>query len=110
MFKFWKKKQDNNSDQGASNDLTWNAQAEQALEQAVAQAPVPGMLKNRLRNELSNAAEAAARQAGHSEVTAEDLMNGLMAKLPPNMKGQIEDAMKKGPEGLKDLEKKFKKK
>ena len=104
MFKFWPKKKD----AAGSDKLTWSAQAEQGLVQALAQAPVPAMLKGRVRSELRNAAEEHARNAGHSEVTPEDLMEGMLSKLPANMRTQVEEAMKKGPEGLKDLEKNLK--
>lgn len=70
--------------------LTWSSQATQALDMALKQAPVPKLLKGKLRKELISAAEAHATQAGHSEVTAEDLVNGLMAKIPENMRGQVE--------------------
>lgn len=119
MLNFWKKKKNTNEDgangdeatpQAGSGTLTWNAQASQALDQAVAQSPVPGMLKGRLKKELSKAAEAETTKAGRTEVTAEDLMTGLMSKLPAHMRSQIEEAAKQGPEGLKNLEKKLKRK
>ncbi len=112
MFKFWKKDKDQpqgdttspSSSSGASEG-GWDPQATQALNQAVSQAPVPALLKNRLKNELKKAAEAEAKKAGHKKVTPEDLMNGLMSKLPDSMKGKIEAAMKEGPEGMKKLQK-----
>lgn len=102
MFKWRRKKNDAATPESAA--LTWSTQAKQGLEQALAQAPVPAMMKGRVRNELKNAAEAHARTVGHSEVTPEDLMEGMLSKLPANMRTKVEDAMKKGPEGLKDLE------
>src|SRR5687767_11217795 len=105
MFKWGRKKQD---DAAGSAQLTWSAQAEQGLVQALAQAPVPAMMKGRVRSELRNAAEAHALSAGRTEVTPEDLMEGMLSKLPANMRTQVEEAMKKGPEGLKDLEKNLK--
>lgn len=114
MLNFWKKKKseqgDENTPQEADNtpqtsgELSWDAQATQALEQSVAQAPVPGMMKNKVKKELSKAAEEAARKAGHTTVTAEDLMNGMLSKMPANMRQKIEKAAESGPEGLKNLE------
>ena len=91
------------NDEAAS--LTWDQAAEAALEQAISQAPVPGMLRGRVKSELKKAAEEHARQQGHTNVTAEDLMNGMLAKLPANMKAKVEEAMKQGPRGLEDLKK-----
>lgn len=119
MFKLWKKdeskKEDNTPKKGEvvkkdSSSLTWSDQATKALEQAVSQSPVPKMVKGQVKKQLAAAAQEAARNAGHTEVSAEDLMNGLMAKLPDNMRNQIEDAAKQGPEGLKNLEKRLKNK
>ena len=86
-----------------SLSLTWDPQASSALQQALAQAPVPAMMKGLLKKEMAKSAEEHARKMGHTSVTAEDLMNGLMAKLPDNMKSKVEDAMKKGPDELKKL-------
>lgn len=85
-------------------EFTWDTQATQALDQAVSQAPVPGLLKNRMKNELKKAAETHAAAANRTNVTPEDLMNGLLSKLPSSMKERVEKAMQKGPQGLKDLE------
>jgi len=106
MFNFWPK-----SDKAKSVDgsITWDAQAQQALDQATAQAPVPPMMKAMVKKQLKEAAEAHTQKAGRTTVTAEDLMQGLMAKLPDNMKSKVQEAMKKGPAGLKDLEKELKK-
>lgn len=84
--------------------VAWSESASQALEQAVAGAPVPGPLKGTMAKELTKAAERHAIEAGHSEVTPEDLMNGLLAKLPDKMKNKVEDAIQQGPQGLKNLE------
>jgi hypothetical protein len=84
--------------------LAWDPAAEAALEQATHQAPIPAMLRGRVKSELKKAAEEQARKNGHASVTAEDLMNGMLAKLPPSMKAKVEEAMKKGPQGLEDLQ------
>lgn len=108
MFKLWKKnKSEKNGDAGP---LTWDTPAKQALEQAISQAPVPKMMKGVVRKQLSDAAEAQTRKAGRTSVTAQDLMNGLMEKLPANMRKQVEQAAKQGPQGLKNLEKRLKRK
>jgi len=57
---------------------------------------------------LTKAAEEQARQLGHAEVTAEDLMSGMLAKMPAHMKTKVEQAMKQGPEGLANLQKDLK--
>lgn len=104
MYKFWKRNEDSNSEKPA---LSWDPAAQAAIEQALAQAPVPGLLKGKLKNELRASAEAAARAAGRNRVTPEDVMNGMLSKLPENMRQQVEDALKEGPEGLKKLQKKL---
>lgn len=106
MLNFWKK-----SDKAVSADgaITWEAEAKQALDMAVAQAPVPPLMKGMVKKQLQEAAETYTQQAGRNKVTANDLMAGLMAKLPDNMKSKVEAAMKKGPAGLKDLEADLKK-
>lgn len=110
MFKFWKKKQAAGQDASTSSGkLTWDAQAEAALNQSVAQAPVPKMMKAVVKSQLKKAAEQAARKAGRVTVTAQDLMEGMLSRMPANMRGKVEEAMKKGPSGLKDLEKELKK-
>src|SRR3989344_8675878 len=83
--------------------LPWDAAATDALEQALSQAPVPAPLKGRVKKELQRAAEEQARQHGHATVTAEDLMQGMLAKMPAAMRAKVEDAMKQGPEGLENL-------
>lgn len=110
MFNFWKKsKEDNNKEVSETGELTWTDEASKALDQAAAQAPVPAMMKNKIKTELRKAAEEATRKEGRNQVSPEDLMQGLMAKLPQNMRNKVENAMQKGPEGLKDLEKELKK-
>lgn len=88
--------------------MQWDAQATQALNQSVAQTPVPSMMKNQVKHQLKQAAEEYARNNGKTTVSPEDLMNGLMSKLPENMRKKVEEAAKKGPAGLKDLEKEMK--
>ena len=102
MFSFWQKKSPNQSEDGES--LTWDDSATKALAQAVGQAPVPGIMKQRVKRELEQAAEEYARKNGKTTVTAEDLMQGIMAKLPEGMRSKVEDAAKQGPEGLKKLQ------
>jgi hypothetical protein len=65
-------------------------------------------MKGMIKSQLKSAAEEYTRQAGRTTVTAEDLMQGMMAKMPANMKSKVEDALKKGPQGLKDLENELK--
>ena len=104
MFNFKKKekKDDTNNDLTA---LTWDATATQALEQAMSQAPVPKMLKGKVKKELKKAAENVAQSNNRTTVTAEDLMQGMLVKMPANMRSKVEDAIQQGPEGLKNLEK-----
>jgi len=123
ILNFWKKQHKANGtprqvagtpdssgvDHGSNNKISWDAQAESALNQAVAQAPVPAMMKSMVKSQLKSAAEEAAKNAGRTNVTPEDLMAGLMSKLPANMKSKVENAIKKGPAGLADLQKEFKK-
>jgi len=92
----------------SEDNIPWDAAATQALDQAVQQAPVPAMLRGKVKTELAKAAEAQAQAAGHSTVTAEDLMQGLLAKMPADMKAKVETAMSQGPDGLKNLEKELK--
>ncbi len=110
ILNFWKKenKASGENKPTTSGSVVWDAQAEGALNQAVSQAPVPAMMRGMIKNQLKAAAEEAAQKAGRTNVTPEDLMAGLMSKLPANMKGKVEEAMKKGPEGLADLQKQLK--
>lgn len=87
--------------------MSWDEQAQLAVNQAVQQAPLPAMLKGRVRTELTNAAEETARAAGRNNVTAQDVLQGMLAKMPPAMRQQVEEAMKGGPEGLAKLQKKL---
>lgn len=112
MLNFWRKKSSSEeSDQPASTpaegEMTWDESARSGLQQALAQAPVPAMLKGKVKKELKAAAENHARQAGRTTVTAEDLMNGLLSKLPANMRSQVEEAMQGGPDKLQELQKKL---
>lgn len=100
MFSLFNKKQPKQE-----GNMQWEESARQALNQAVAQAPVPSIMKQQAKRQLEQAAEEYARNAGKTTVTAEDLMQGLMARLPDSMRKKVEEAAKKGPEGLKDLEK-----
>lgn len=88
--------------------MTWDPQAIQALDQALAQAPVPKMMKSMVKSQLKKAAEETARKAGRSNVTPQDLMEGMLSKMPAAQRAKVEDAMKKGPEGLKNLERDLK--
>src|SRR3990167_8093975 len=98
----WSKKQST-----ISSPLPWESTATQALEQAVNQAPVPGLLKGKIKKELQKAAESFAISANHSTVTAEDLIQGLLTNMPAPMRDKIQQAIKQGPEGIKDLAKDF---
>ncbi len=109
MFKLWKKQPATEpAASSSSSTIPWSPEAKQALEQAVSQAPVPAMMRGMVKKELEKAGEEHAQKSGHATVTPEDLMQGLMAKLPADMKAKVEDAMKKGPEGLQDLQKDLK--
>jgi len=105
MNAFWNKKKDSSSNDEAK--LTWTAQARAGLEQTLSQAPVPKALRGKVKKELMKAAEEVTRAAGQTEVTAEHLMQGMLAKMPSHMRDQIEQAMQQGPEALKNLEKKL---
>jgi len=109
MNAFWNKKKE--SEQGqepSSGELTWHPQATQAIEMALSQAPVPGMLKGQIKKQLTKSAESATRNAGRSEVTAEDVMNGMLAAMPDNVRGQVEQAIEsKDPSKLQDLQRKL---
>ncbi len=107
MFSLFKK-QNKSESENASQEIQWEKSAQQALEQAVAQAPVPGMMKQQVKRQLQQAAEEYAQNAGKTTVSPEDLMHGLLSKLPENMRKKVEDAAKNGPAGLKDLESELK--
>lgn len=105
MTFFGKKKQGEETSELVG--LTWNEQASQALKQAMSQAPVPALLKKKVVGELKKAAEEAARAAGRDEVTVEDMMNGLLSKMPAGMRQKVEQAAKQGPRGLARLKRDF---
>jgi hypothetical protein len=88
-------------------DLPWNKQAEDALEQASSQVPGPKFVANQLKKRLRSKAEEVARTAGHEEVKPEDLMEGLLAMLPENMRETVEQRMAEGPEGIEKLKNEF---
>ncbi len=115
MFSFWQKKRSNKSNkseeqkqQGNSGALAWDAAATKALAQAVGQAPVPGIMKQRIQRELAQAAEEHVRNAGKTTVSAEDLMQGMMSRLPEEMRKKVEEAAKQGPQGLENLKNELK--
>lgn len=108
ILNFWKKQQSSSLPEQADG-IHWDPPAQTALDQAVSQAPVPAMMKSMVKSQLKKAAEEYTERSGRTLVTAEDLMHGMMAKLPAHMKSKVEDALKKGPDGLKDLESELKK-
>lgn len=83
--------------------MPWDDTATQALEHAVQQAPIPALLRSTVKNELTQAAEAHAREHGRTTVTAEDLMQGLLAKMPAAMRAKAEQAIQQGPGALGKL-------
>lgn len=103
MFSLFKK-QSKNELSSETTEILWDPGATQALNQAVAGVPVPGIIKKQMKRQLEEAAEEYARNAGKKTVSAEDLMSSLMSKLPEHMRKRVEEAAKKGPAGLKDLE------
>jgi len=108
MLSLFGKKKDSSGNPIAS--LTWSDDAKQALEQAVAGAKVPKLLKGRMRKELEKAAESHTRSKGKTEVSAHDLMEGLLAKMPAEMRNRVMQAAQRGPQGLEELQKKLQKK
>lgn len=108
MFKFLNKKKENNNEVVKQASIEWDSQATKALEQSLSQAPVPGPLKGTVKKKLMQAAEEHARKAGHSQVSAQDLMEGMLAQMPANMRAKVEKAAKQGPNGLKNLESELK--
>jgi hypothetical protein len=103
MISVWSIKQKRGAQAPAS--LIWDQQANQSIDAALAQSPVPALLKGRIKKELRAAAEIHAREAGRSQVTAEDVIAGMLAKIPAAMREKVTAAMQTGPEALKDLEK-----
>jgi hypothetical protein len=95
---FIKRKDKNNS------DLAWDDQAKEILNKALGEAPVPAMLKGTVEKQLRRAAETAARNSGRTSVTAQDVMDGFLAKLPADVRAKVEGAMSEGPEALKRLQ------
>jgi len=118
MNAFWNKKKEEGMEKEttqenspASAELTWHSQATTAIEQSLAQAPVPKLMKIQIKKQLMKAAEATTRAAGRSEVTADDVMQGLLASMPDNVRSQVEEAVQtKDPQKLKDLENKLRRK
>lgn len=106
MFNIFKKPGKNQSEQ----PMSWDTQATQALAQALNQAPIPKMLKGTVKKQLQKAAEETARKANRTTVTAQDLMEGMLSKMPANMRAKVENAAKQGPKGLKNLQKELGKK
>jgi len=105
MTAFWNKPK---KESGEEPGLTWDPAATQGVEQALTQAPVPKALRGRLKKELRKAAEEAAREDGATHVKPEHLMSGMLAKMPENMRSQIEEAMRTGNTAqLENLKKKF---
>lgn len=102
MRKFWQKNKETTSSNTSA--VTWEEEAKQSIDKAIVQAPVPAVLKGRIRQELMKAAEAEALRAGRNKVTPEDVMAGLLAKMPATMRDRVTQAMQQGPEGLKNLE------
>ncbi len=84
--------------------LAWDEAAKKSIEQAMANAPVPRLLRGRVMQGLIQAAEEKATEAGRDTVTAEDVVAGLLAKMPPALRDKVSQAIQKGPEGLKNLE------
>lgn len=95
MFSLFKKKQPNKLESENSTPIQWEKSARDALNQAVAQAPVPAIMKQQAKRQLEKAAEEYALSQGKITVSAEDLMHGLMARLPEGMRKKVEDAAKK---------------
>ena len=102
MSWFSKKKED-----APSGGLTWDPAASEAIQKALKQAPIPSMLQGRIKKELSKAAEEAARHANSDRVLAEHVMQGMLAKMPANIRDQVQSAMQGGPEELDKLQKKL---
>jgi hypothetical protein len=94
MFKNWFQK--DKSAPSPSGKVAWTAEATQALDEAVAQAPVPQLLKNRLKKELKKTAEDHAQKNNRTTVTPQDLLEGLMTRLPAHMQQKVKDMMEKG--------------
>jgi Ser-tRNA(Ala) deacylase AlaX len=105
MLKFWRKS--NPSSDTSSEKLTWDDSARQAIQQSLQQAPIPAMLRGKVKKELEAAAEEAARADHKTSVTAQHVMTGMLNKMPANMRAQVEQAMKGGPEEIQKLQQRF---
>ena len=92
------------------SQFTWDDSARQAIQQALSQAPIPAMLRGRVKKELEAAAEDAARADSKSHITAQHVMTGLLNRMPANMRAQVEKAMKGGPEEIKKLQQRLRRK
>lgn len=85
------------------SEMPWDNTATRALEHAIKQAPIPTLLRATVKSQLKRAAEAHAREHGRTTVTAEDLMQGLLAKMPAAMRAKVEEAIQQGPDALGKL-------
>lgn len=83
--------------------LPWDHAASSALERALQQTPIPALLRGTVKKELARAAEAHARDHGRTTVTAEDLMQSLLTKMPAHIREKVEQAIKQGPAGMNKL-------
>lgn len=90
--------------------FNWEPQAEEAVEQSMKQSPVPKLLRGAVKKKIRKASEKAAVQAGRMVVKPEDVMQGMLALMPKNVRNQVEKAMKKGPDALQELQDNLKKK
>lgn len=112
MKAFWRKrKQEQPTETAPCKDesISWSSDATTAIGQALAQAPIPAILKGKIRKELMAAAEEAAQVAHHSEVTPQDVMQGLLAKIPASVQSQVAAAMaSKDPHQIAKLQQQLK--
>ncbi len=106
MLNFLKKNQTSNADQPSS--LIWDPEASAGIQQALKQVHIPKILTGRIKKELRQAAEDAARADGRAHVTSQDVLSGMLAKMPADMRQQVTKAMQEGnPDELKKLGKKL---
>ncbi|MBI4021968.1 MAG: hypothetical protein HY372_01290 [Candidatus Andersenbacteria bacterium] len=89
--------------QADGEPLPWDEAAQSALNQALQQAPIPALLHSTVKKELARAAETHARKHARTSVTVEDLMQGLLTKMPVHIRAKVEQAIKQGPAGLHNL-------
>jgi hypothetical protein len=101
-MKWFKKKRESDK-----HDLLWDPSASEAIQMAMQQAPIPKMLQGRIRKELRKAAEETARQVKSDRVLAEHVMQGMLAKMPANIRDQVQSAMQSGPSEIAKLQKKL---